>query len=100
MCIRLRALLGVALVATYSMAAIAANIVATVADPSGRPVSNVVVFATATAGMPANASRTENAVMDQIDKEFVPEVLVVRTGTSVVFPNSDSVAHQVYSFSP
>jgi len=31
---------------------------------------------------------------------FVPGVLVVRTGTAVIFPNSDSVAHQVYSFSP
>lgn len=38
--------------------------------------------------------------MDQVKKEFVPEILVVRTGTPVLFPNSDSVAHQVYSFSP
>jgi plastocyanin len=40
------------------------------------------------------------AVMDQINKEFVPETLIVRTGTQVFFPNSDSIAHQVYSFSP
>lgn len=37
--------------------------------------------------------------MDQINKAFVPSVLVVRTGTPVTFPNSDTIAHQVYSFS-
>lgn len=38
--------------------------------------------------------------MDQVQKAFVPAVLVVRTGTPVIFPNSDTIAHQVYSFSP
>jgi hypothetical protein len=37
--------------------------------------------------------------MDQRDLSFVPDVLVVRTGTAVEFPNSDKVRHQVYSFS-
>ncbi len=37
--------------------------------------------------------------MDQRNLEFVPEVLIVQTGTSVDFPNSDQVRHQVYSFS-
>jgi plastocyanin len=40
------------------------------------------------------------AVMDQVDQRFVPHVLVIPVGSQVVFPNSDSVAHQVYSFSP
>ncbi|HXC60957.1 MAG TPA: methylamine utilization protein [Steroidobacteraceae bacterium] len=40
------------------------------------------------------------AVMDQVDRQFVPHVLVIPLGSQVVFPNSDSVAHQVYSFSP
>jgi plastocyanin len=39
-------------------------------------------------------------VMDQIDMRFDPEVLVVPVGARVSFPNSDKVAHQVYSFSP
>jgi hypothetical protein len=38
--------------------------------------------------------------MDQVNRQFVPAVLVVRVGTQVAFPNSDTVAHQVYSFSP
>lgn len=39
------------------------------------------------------------AVIDQIDKRFVPRVNVIRTGTAVSFPNSDNIRHQVYSFS-
>jgi hypothetical protein len=38
--------------------------------------------------------------MDQQILQFVPRVLVVGVGASVNFPNSDSVSHQVYSFSP
>ncbi len=38
--------------------------------------------------------------MDQQNHQFVPHVLVVRTGTAVTFPNSDNVSHHVYSFSP
>lgn len=37
--------------------------------------------------------------MDQRNRAFVPGVLVVGVGTSVEFPNNDSVSHQVYSFS-
>lgn len=40
------------------------------------------------------------AIIDQINKRFVPRVSVVRTGTTVTFPNSDHIRHQVYSFSP
>ena len=39
-------------------------------------------------------------VMDQMNRAFVPHVLVVPVGSSVTFPNSDTVSHQVYSFSP
>ena len=38
--------------------------------------------------------------MDQRDRQFIPHVLVVQTGTAVDFPNSDDVRHHVYSFSP
>jgi hypothetical protein len=41
----------------------------------------------------------ETAIIDQIDKKFVPRVSVVRTGTAIIFPNSDRIRHQVYSFS-
>jgi hypothetical protein len=37
--------------------------------------------------------------MDQADNAFVPHVLIVQAGTSVLFPNNDVVSHHVYSFS-
>ncbi|MAL03643.1 MAG: methylamine utilization protein [Arenimonas sp.] len=40
------------------------------------------------------------AVMDQRNTAFEPGVLVIEAGTAVSFPNSDTVRHQVYSFSP
>jgi plastocyanin len=40
------------------------------------------------------------AIIDQINKKFVPRVSVVRAGTTITFPNSDRIRHQVYSFSP
>jgi plastocyanin len=78
----------------------AASINVSVLDRDNRGVGDVVVTATprdAAAAPPASAPR---AVMDQVDRQFVPAVLVVRVGTQVAFPNSDTVAHQVYSFSP
>lgn len=38
-------------------------------------------------------------IMDQINKSFVPYVLVVPKNSLVNFPNSDDLRHHVYSFS-
>ena len=38
-------------------------------------------------------------VMDQRNETFVPHVLAIRTGTTVEFPNSDRVYHNVFSLS-
>lgn len=37
--------------------------------------------------------------MDQRNETFVPHVLAIRTGTTVEFPNSDRVYHNVFSLS-
>jgi hypothetical protein len=37
--------------------------------------------------------------MDQQELAFVPDLLVVPVNSTVQFPNSDAVSHQVYSFS-
>ncbi len=42
---------------------------------------------------------TKPAVMDQKDLRFVPHVLAVQVGTTVEFPNSDPVSHNVFSIS-
>lgn len=70
-----------------------------VLDKDGQPVPDVAVYATRTDGRKQIESRAGTAVMDQVGKQFVPHLLVVQAGTSVEFPNSDTVAHHVYSFS-
>lgn len=47
-----------------------------------------------------NVGPAKTAVMDQKDLTFVPHVLVVPVGTTVEFPNSDPVSHNVFSISP
>jgi hypothetical protein len=37
--------------------------------------------------------------MDQVNRAFAPDLLVIPVGSTVSFPNSDSVSHQIYSFS-
>jgi plastocyanin len=76
----------------------AGTLEARVVDASGAPVAEAVV---SLPDAPAGARRSPGtAVMDQRDKRFVPQVLAVRRGTEVRFPNNDDIRHQVYSFSP
>ena len=70
-----------------------------VVDRDGQAVADVAVFAMKSGGRNQLPASTASAVMEQIDKQFVPHLLVIQAGTSVEFPNSDSVAHHVYSFS-
>jgi hypothetical protein len=46
------------------------------------------------------AAKPHAEELEQIDKEFVPKVKPVFVGSTVAFPNHDSVRHHVYSFSP
>ena len=74
----------------------AATLQLTVQDARGAPLANAVVTLQ---GPPGQAS-ADTARMDQIKQQYVPQVLAVRTGTRVSFPNKDNIRHQVYSFSP
>jgi plastocyanin len=75
----------------------AATIDVQVADAAGKHVENAVVYAVPSTPIPVGR---KVAVMDQKDRNFVPHVLPVQTGTWVEFPNSDNIRHQVYSVSP
>ena len=44
-------------------------------------------------------SEPARAVMDQRNETFVPHVLAITTGTTVDFPNSDRIYHNVFSLS-
>ncbi len=61
-----------------------------------RPLSNAVVeFVPASA--PAQPVKSSSAVIDQSHLRFIPEVLVVSSGTTVTFLNSDPNVHNVFS---
>src|SRR5262245_7112572 len=45
-----------------------------------------------------DAPRPQRAVLDQRNLAFSPAVLAVPTGSTVRFPNNDTVLHNVFSF--
>ena len=92
-------LLGITLLALVSVIADASPLAVTVRDRNGMPVKDVVVIARAANSNDKTIDDPQPAVMDQMNRQFAPFVIAVRAGTSVLFANSDSVAHQVYSFS-
>src|SRR5215210_2757591 len=63
---------------------------------SGKRVQFAVVWLDA-AGAPPFV-QSSPVTIDQRNLSFTPHVLVVRVGTSVKFPNSDNVFHNVFSF--
>jgi plastocyanin len=82
-----------------SICAGAADLSVMIVNHDGSGIGEVVVTAVPAAAASAPQSAPKRAIMDQRNLAFTPRVLVVATGTSVDFPNSDSVSHQVYSFS-
>ena len=77
----------------------AASVSITVQTPDGKPVAGAVVtvHVMAAEGRPVPPVR---AIMDQLNRAFDPDLLIIPVGSTVEFPNSDSVSHQIYSFSP
>jgi plastocyanin len=76
----------------------AATIGITVQTLDGHALSGAVVTVHAV-GASDRPSVPVQAVMDQIDRTFQPDLLVIPVGSTVEFPNSDAVSHQIYSFS-
>lgn len=66
-----------------------------VIDQNGNPVSEAVI---SLPGTEVSVSE-QTLVMDQVNKQFSPQVLLIQQGQSVHFPNSDNIRHHVYSFS-
>jgi plastocyanin len=77
---------------------LAATLVINVHMPDGHALSGAVVTARPLEGQ-AKRPAPVHAVMDQVNRAFAPDLLVVPVGSTVAFPNSDSVSHQIYSFS-
>ena len=85
------------MMALLSTQSYAGNLGIEVLGPDGQPVPDVAIYVTY--ATPGAAGKPRSAVMDQVDTKFVPHILVVQKGTAVDFPNSDTIAHHVYSFS-
>ena len=94
------AIAGMVLLRTvlYATPAAAASLAISVQLVDGKPLADAVVTVQPV-GRKLRAPTPVTAAMDQMNRMFVPEVLVVPVGSAVSFPNSDSVSHQIYSFS-
>ena len=77
----------------------AASLTISIRLADGHPLPDAVVTVQPI-GRKSNPPAPVRAVMDQMHRMFTPEVMVIPVGSTVSFPNSDSVSHQIYSFSP
>ncbi len=77
----------------------AATVQVQVLDGVGKPLSDAAVYLQSREVRLA-VKPAVGAEITQSKKQFDPRVLVVPIGTTVAFPNRDTVRHHVYSFSP
>jgi plastocyanin len=79
----------------------AASVQVQVQDGAGNALPDAVVFLESTDATRARvaAKPLTGVEIAQVNRQFEPRILVVPQGTSVQFPNRDSVRHHVYSFS-
>lgn len=66
-------------------------------DPISFERSHVAVYIEAGPGLPANA--VQKASIEQKDRRFAPDLVVIPAGSTVAFPNFDPVFHNVFSLS-
>ena len=88
----------VILIATVTASTWAGGISGKINGPAIADYSNVIIYAEKNPKESVPALDTP-AVIDQVNMTFVPHVLTVLVGTTVSFPNSESVQHNVYSTS-
>lgn len=99
-CSRSRAALAVGLLLALAPcgAVPAAELQVHVTQLNGKPLPGAVVTVHALGAGSAPAAPLQ-AVMDQLNLAFTPDVLVIPVGSTVSFPNTDKTGHEVYSFS-
>lgn len=77
-----------------------ARLAVSVVLPDGHPLPGIVVTAYPTTTVSSHPVPPVQAVMDQVNRAFEPDLLVIPVNSTVTFANSDTVSHQIYSFSP
>lgn len=73
-----------------------------VLDVDNKPLANIVVYIESenkSIKIKEVLSDRPIATMDQVNRQFLPHILVVNRDTKIDFPNSDKIKHHVYSFS-
>jgi plastocyanin len=91
-------LLALAAFILLPLKAVSAEIKGSIKAQGLRRPENIVVYLTKAPTGDFDFSKAR-FVMDQRNLEFVPHVLPVPVGASIVFPNHDQVAHNVFSMS-
>lgn len=91
-----RALTALTLGCQFAVAG-AADLLVTATDRDGKPLAEAVFYVRVPGARPKPPAQPVE--MAQEDLIFNPYVLPVMTGTSVVFPNKDKLAHHLKSFS-
>jgi plastocyanin len=76
----------------------AATLKISVRTPDGKPLMGAVVTALRKDAHDKPAAPM-HAAITQVDLSFQPDLLVIPVGSSIDFPNNDTVSHQIYSFS-
>jgi len=93
--------LALSLLGALAFPAAAATLDVRVHDAAGLPLADAAVYAMPKGGpQEARPGSSRMGEVEQVDREFVPYVTIVQTGTAVAFPNRDPILHHVYSFSP
>jgi plastocyanin len=90
--------LGLAVALSAACVANAGTLEVKALQRDGKPLVGAVITASAMSPALPPAAPVK-AIMDQVNLAFEPDVLVLPVKSSVQFPNSDVVRHQVYSFS-
>lgn len=95
---RLQILAVLTLLSGFSAHALAENFLVTVTDNTGALVADAIVYAEPSSS--TSIAKLTTVDIQQKDRKFIPLVSAVQVGTSINFPNNDTVRHHVYSFSP
>ena len=96
---RTAAVLALCSLLNFGAVARAATLVIHVLTADGHPLPGAVVTVHPLEGA-ARHVPAQRAVIDQVNRAFEPDLLVLPVGSTIEFTNSDSVSHQIYSFSP
>jgi plastocyanin len=94
----MRVLPAVVLLMSMAVRTAAGELTVEIDDDHGHPAGDAVVTLRSDNVQRAEVRAAETKVIDQRDETFIPYVEIFRPGDSVVFRNSDTTRHHVYSF--